>query len=86
MFTRIKSRITKNPSYKKKDDRLEKIIKKYDRFLKRREAKRREASKTGHLLASQQVNPKDNPQLEFMREVLYNYLDKELKEPRQSYP
>lgn len=74
----------KNPAYLRKDTRLELIIEKYDEHLKRREAKRRGSirdSKT-RLLDTDHFQPNENYQIQFMREVLYNYLDKELKQRR----
>ena len=38
---------------------------------------------TGLLLSSKDIHIDDNPTLVFMKEVLYNYLDKELKIKRE---
>lgn len=78
----IKTRINANPNHFQKDRRLERVIAKYDRFLRRKEAKRRESiheQKTARLSEAADLTPEENYQLQFMREVLYNYIDRELK-------
>jgi hypothetical protein len=88
MFSLIKVRITKNPALRKKDKRLELMLIKHDEFLKRVEGNRRSNNpRVGNndtLVDSRDLDlaPNDNPQIEFMREVLYNYLDKDLKQDR----
>lgn len=81
----IKVRVTKDPARIKKDLRLEKLLKKYDDFLKAIERRRREEihDQTHDSLLISDQTPKENYQIPFMREVLYNYLDKELKLSRQ---
>uniref|UniRef100_A0A7S3KGG7 Uncharacterized protein n=1 Tax=Euplotes crassus TaxID=5936 RepID=A0A7S3KGG7_EUPCR len=88
LFSLIKIRITNSPTYLAsrrkthfdKDVRLEYVIKKYDKLLKSQEKHRREYLRleTGEE-SSCDIYNEDNPQLNFMREVLYNYLDKEIK-------
>jgi hypothetical protein len=84
----IKTKLVKDPSYFKKDRRLENIINKYDHFLKAKEASRRQSIHTNDvyndLMETNNLQPDHNPQLKFMKEVLYNYLDKECKEQRRS--
>jgi hypothetical protein len=84
----IKTKLVKDPSYLKKDRRLENIIKKYDHFLKAKEANRRQSIYTddtyNELMETSNYQPDHNPQLKFMKEVLYNYLDKDCKEQRRS--
>lgn len=81
----IKTKLTKDPAYTKKDGRLEKILTKYDKYLRNREMFRRGIAGDEHtgLLDSKSLHDEKNYQLQFMREVLYNYLDKELKIKRE---
>ena len=87
-ISKIKVKLVKDPSYFKKDRRLENIIKRYDKFLKAKEAKRLQTNSRyenyDELMETQLIEPDYNPQLKFMKEVLYNYLDKELKDPRRT--
>lgn len=85
MISLVKIKLTKDPSLIKKDARLEKVIRKYDEFLKSKEALRRESfhDKNTQLLETHDHTPDENYQLRFMKEVLYNYLDKELKIRRE---
>jgi hypothetical protein len=77
----IKVRVTKDPARIRKDFRLEKLLKRYDDFLKAIEGRRREElhDQTHDTLLMSDQTPKENYQIPFMREALYNYLDKELK-------
>ena len=73
-----------NDSHFKEDARLEHVIAKYDTLLKSKEKYRREYMNLNTTEeGSFNILPEDNPQLNFMREVLYNYLDRELKIERQ---
>lgn len=80
----IKFKFTKDPSRVKHDKRLDKIIKKYDTFLRNIEKRRREEIRELNYMPieNSDMTPKKNYQIDFMREVLYNYLDKELKVDR----
>lgn len=82
-------RITKNPALRKKDKRIENIVIKYDEYLKKVDVARREKDRihSAPLVESNSngLGADDNPQIGFMREVLYNYLDKELKQDRIDY-
>ena len=91
-FSLIKVRLVKNPARLGKDKRLENILSKHDEYLKLIESKRRMYEREYGPTVSGRVEsndldtiPDDNPQIEFMREVLYNYVDKDLKQKRVDY-
>jgi len=82
LFSLIKMKMIKDPSHFKKDVRLEHVMDKYEKLLKTKEKNRRENMDT-RVYDSETLLPEDNPQKMFMKEVLYNYLDKELKLKRE---
>ena len=77
--------MTRDPSLKKKDNRIEQILKNYDKYMIKKEKNRRKNKNVnkGLLDSSKDIQIGENPQLLFMKEVLYNYLDKELKIRRE---
>ena len=81
LFSKLKERFSKDPSFFKSDARIEHVLKKYGKFLQHREKFRREKL-NAEMYSTENLLPEETPQMKFMREVLYNYLDKELREKR----
>lgn len=77
--------MTKDPSYFRKDRRVEHIIAKYREFLKSNDNEFIESSRGSTQLLDSSYKEEDQAkdQVMFIKEVLYNYLDKELGKRRQ---
>mmetsp|Transcript_6981 Transcript_6981/g.7892 ORF Transcript_6981/g.7892 Transcript_6981/m.7892 type:complete len:158 (-) Transcript_6981:63-536(-) len=85
LLCRVKSSLIKDPSRLRKDKRIENVIKKYDKYLREKESYQRlsQSNARHSLMQSKDIDLGENFQTIFMKQVLYNYLDKELKQKRQ---